>query len=134
MGYKVLATASPHNHAKLKSLGASSTLDYSDPGLVAAIKSITGDALSLALDCRSEGGSVDKCIDAMGSAGGRVNTILNQGKEVTGRREGVEVVTTLMYTLFGIVSSIFPLAPTQSDSTRVEGTSARLRPIRRTST
>ncbi|OAA70602.1 zinc-binding oxidoreductase ToxD [Cordyceps fumosorosea ARSEF 2679] len=52
-GLRVLATASPRHHAYLRSLGASALLDYHEPAetLVAEIKALVGDGLTLTWDC-----------------------------------------------------------------------------------
>ena len=47
LGYTVLATASPHNHDYVKSLGAKYVFDYKDPDVVSKIRKAAGENLSL---------------------------------------------------------------------------------------
>ncbi|KAI9334828.1 chaperonin 10-like protein [Zopfochytrium polystomum] len=51
-GYTVITTASPSNHAFLRSLGATHVLDYRSPTVLADIRALTGgdDALRAAID------------------------------------------------------------------------------------
>ncbi|TFY76299.1 hypothetical protein EWM64_g7715 [Hericium alpestre] len=53
-GLKVFATASPKNHALVKSLGADEVFDYHDPEVGAKIKAATGGKLTHAVDCIAE--------------------------------------------------------------------------------
>jgi NADPH:quinone reductase-like Zn-dependent oxidoreductase len=57
-GLKIVSTASPHNHALLKSLGADAVFDYKDPEVVQKIKEWTlpHGGVTIALDCVAEHG------------------------------------------------------------------------------
>ncbi|KAF2164096.1 hypothetical protein M409DRAFT_68030 [Zasmidium cellare ATCC 36951] len=75
-GYRVITTASEHNHSLLKALGAEEVFDYKDPSCGEKIHSYTNDSLTLALDCIAEGDSPSICCAAISSKGGSINYLL----------------------------------------------------------
>ncbi|KAF9510972.1 hypothetical protein BS47DRAFT_1383704 [Hydnum rufescens UP504] len=77
-GLKIVSTASPHNHALLKSLGADAVFDYKDPEVAQKIKDWAqpSGGLTIALDCISEHGSTKLVIDSFGGNSGKVVHIL----------------------------------------------------------
>ncbi|TFY70031.1 hypothetical protein EVG20_g2901 [Dentipellis fragilis] len=59
-GYKVIATASPKNHALIKSLGAEVAIDYHDVDVIEQIIAVSGrDGVDYVFDAISEGGSIE---------------------------------------------------------------------------
>ena len=94
MGMKIITTASPHNHDLLKSLGASICLSYKDPNWVNDVKTATNDHVRYAIDCVSRDGSVEKVIDTIGTANGKVALVLPWDGH--SRREGVKVEPTMV--------------------------------------
>ncbi|EJD44938.1 GroES-like protein [Auricularia subglabra TFB-10046 SS5] len=76
-GYRVLATASPANHAYVKSLGAAEVFDYHDSNVVEQIRKAAGPSLSRVYDAISENGSIEASAASITSTGGgTVNIIL----------------------------------------------------------
>ncbi|KZO93630.1 GroES-like protein [Calocera viscosa TUFC12733] len=75
-GYTVLSTASPRNHAYVKSLGASAVFDYNDPDVVSKIRAAAGPKLSLAYDSISENGSIEASVASITASTGKVAAIL----------------------------------------------------------
>lgn len=68
-GYRVLATASPHNFDYVRGLGAEQVLDYHDPDVVAGLtRSLHGHRLAGALAIGA--GSAGPCIDIAATADG----------------------------------------------------------------
>ncbi|KAK4497713.1 hypothetical protein PRZ48_010366 [Zasmidium cellare] len=96
-GARVLATASPHNHALLKALGAEEVFDYRDPSCASKIRDYTNDSLTLVLDCIAEGSSPAICSEAISSKGGAVGYLLKAEHD----RKDVENKRTLGYTVIG---------------------------------
>ncbi|KAF6816579.1 Protein TOXD 4 [Colletotrichum plurivorum] len=103
-GYRVVATASPHNFDYLKSLGAEAVFDYKSSTVAKDIRKHTGDNLKLAWDCTGYGALV--CAGAMSEAkGGKYATIVGgittkeQIQGVNGKVDGPHA--TLMYSIFG---------------------------------
>ncbi|KAF6793462.1 zinc-binding dehydrogenase [Colletotrichum sojae] len=103
-GYRVVATASPHNFDYLKSLGAEAVFDYKSSTVGADIRKHTDDNLKLAWDCTGYGALV--CAGAMSEAkGGKYATIVGgittkeQIQGVNGKVDGPHA--TLMYSIFG---------------------------------
>jgi len=77
-GLKIVTTASPHNHALVKSLGADAAFDYKDPEVVQKIKDWAQPhgGITIALDSISERGSTKLVIDSFGGNSGKVVHIL----------------------------------------------------------
>lgn len=96
-GYKVVTTCSPHSFDLVKRYGADAAFDYHDKDalfkVIESFPNIVG-----AFDGISAGQSTKFCCQAMGSGGGKVITLIPGGKS---NMKGIEVVSILMYTLFG---------------------------------
>lgn len=86
-GCKVVATASEHNWAMLKSLGVEATFDYKDPECSAQIRDYTNDKLKLALDCISEGESPKITEQAISSQGGTITYLLRSAHKIQTRTD-----------------------------------------------
>lgn len=121
-GYRVFTTASPANHARLVTLGASKCFDYKDENVVEAIKKAAGEeGIFAAFDTACEKGSTDLCVDAIGPKGGRVITTLPVSDETAARRKDVEAGFTLVYTLLGYAltfGNTFPFPAMPEDNAR----------------
>ncbi|KAH8590065.1 putative ToxD-like zinc binding oxidoreductase [Bisporella sp. PMI_857] len=78
-GYRVVTTASPHSFDLVKSYGADAVFNYRSP---TAVKDITSEFpnIALALDCISEGPSTHFCAEVLAKEGGKVVTLLDNGK------------------------------------------------------
>jgi NADPH:quinone reductase-like Zn-dependent oxidoreductase len=98
-GLHVVTTASPEAFTELENIGASLCFDYRDPDVVSKLKA-AGD-ITYALDTISEGGTLEKTIDALGPNGGKVVHLLPASDEVKNRRKDVEVLHTLLYLVLG---------------------------------
>ena len=109
MGYRVVAICSPHNHGLLREYGADATVDYHD-GVACGreVKSITGGGVHVGLDSISKGDSFKIAMSGFTTAGDRLNVILAvpNGIQPYAQERKIEVVETLTYTLFGLVSKI----------------------------
>ncbi|KAI1770230.1 hypothetical protein F4818DRAFT_455852 [Hypoxylon cercidicola] len=67
-GWRVVTTCSPHNFELVKALGAHEGFDHvSGKACAAAIRTATDNDLLYALDCVSEGSSLEICADALTS-------------------------------------------------------------------
>ena len=86
-GYKVVTTASPHNHDLVRSLGADVVLDYHDSNIVDQIKGATGNTLKVAFDTISEKDTQRICAAALGPDGGKLGVILGPQWEAIGRSD-----------------------------------------------
>jgi NADPH:quinone reductase-like Zn-dependent oxidoreductase len=75
LGYTVFATASPHNHEYVKSLGADHVFDHKDTNVAEQIRDATNGKLKLAFDAISENGTTLTCTKALSSEGGRVMVV-----------------------------------------------------------
>ncbi|TLS30645.1 hypothetical protein PpBr36_03502 [Pyricularia pennisetigena] len=105
-GLKVLATASPHNHEYLKSLGADEVYDHTSPTWVDEVRKSTGGRLRLCWDCISRDGTPEACARALDSdePGAKYRNLLPVEDEVI---KGVNPAVdgpgfTLGYTVFGV--------------------------------
>jgi NADPH:quinone reductase-like Zn-dependent oxidoreductase len=102
-GLKVITTASPHNHAYLKSLGAAHVVDYKSPTAVDEIRAITEGKLSLAWDCQSDAASAafcGRCLDQ--ENGGHYSSLLYGNDElVKSHNAKAKTNTGLYYSVFG---------------------------------
>jgi len=96
-GLQVITTASPKNHSLMKSLGADAVFDYRDPDVSEKIKAYTGNRLSRAIDCISEGDTPKQVAASLNSEGGFVTVVLPA--EVPG--DNVQSDFPLVYTLHG---------------------------------
>jgi len=86
-GYTVIATASPHNHAFVTSLGAAKVFDYKDPDVVAKIQAAVPGEWVGAYDAISENGSVELVAKVIRN--GKIATTLQPPK---GLPEGIVAV------------------------------------------
>ncbi|KAK4554052.1 hypothetical protein LTR86_008893 [Recurvomyces mirabilis] len=105
-GHRVLTTCSPANFSFVKSLGADEVFDYSLPSIGQQINRFTEDSLKLVFDTIGSEESATICAQAMCSKseieGKRYATII--GPPAAFEDQGsvnVEVVVTMMYTIFG---------------------------------
>lgn len=67
---RVLATASPANHALLLSLGATQVFDYRSPNWVAEVKEASDGGIDFAVDCISEDKTTGLISDCFKEGGG----------------------------------------------------------------
>ncbi|KAI0028239.1 chaperonin 10-like protein [Vararia minispora EC-137] len=102
-GLEVIVTASPGAHEELKTLGATTCVDYRAPDAVSQIKAAAGpEGVIYGFDTVSEHGSTEHMIDAMSEKrGGTIMVLLPVAEEVINRRRDVHVEMTLAYTLLG---------------------------------
>ncbi|EWZ28643.1 chaperonin 10-like protein [Fusarium oxysporum Fo47] len=96
-GYKVIATASPRSFDLVKSYGADAVFDYKSPTVVSDITK-EFPAITKAVDCFSEGKSTEIAAEVIKNKGGKVVTLLSNGKP---RHPGVVYELVMMYTAFG---------------------------------
>lgn len=96
-GYTVVTTASPRSFDLVKKYGADSVFDYKSPTVAAdIIRAHPG--LTKAVDCFSEGDSTSICAAVLKPSGGKVVTLLPNGKSST---PGVSYDLVMSYTAFG---------------------------------
>lgn len=108
-GLTVVTTASPHSFDLVKSYGADRVFDYRSATAVNDITAAFPD-ITYAVDCFSKGGSAAFCAKLLQSKGGKVVTLLDQGKSKT---PGVEYDTAMLYRVFGREFSYLPpIGPT----------------------
>lgn len=74
-GFQVITTASPHNAAYLKSLGADHVVDYHDKDASAQIRAIAGNNLVHVLDAISQPDSWQACFDAIADPAANIKQI-----------------------------------------------------------
>ncbi|WVQ98438.1 hypothetical protein IAU59_005562 [Kwoniella sp. CBS 9459] len=112
LGYKVLAFASPHSTELVKSYGADEVVDYHDAEkAVAEALKITGGGAELGFDTIAEGGTYQISVKALGQKGRQLNGInvpLEEDKKINTK---VEIVHTIVYTIFGKEFNFAPRAP-----------------------
>ncbi|KAJ8117951.1 hypothetical protein OPT61_g969 [Boeremia exigua] len=99
-GAEVFATASPHNFALVKQLGADHVFDYNDADCGKKIRNASNDKLKLAFDCIAEHGSEHICAAAISSSGGHYSGLL-AGPLKNFPRQDVKHGWTLGYTAIG---------------------------------
>lgn len=103
-GLYVVATGSKKNHELLKSLGADTVVDYTDPDWPEQVRKVTHDGLQHAFDCISEKGTPQAITKAMSpTKGGHVVTLLPVGHlRDSGEIENskVRLDSTIVYTVF----------------------------------
>ncbi|KAF7330297.1 Zinc-binding oxidoreductase [Mycena venus] len=104
-GLRVIATASPKNHALLESLGADVVFDYRDPEVTSKIRAWADNRLAHAVDCVSDATTTRQTAECMGPEGGKVSLVLNEPVNVP----GVQARFDLVYTLLGKAFE-FPMA------------------------
>ncbi|GAA6012647.1 hypothetical protein JCM11491_005467 [Sporobolomyces phaffii] len=99
-GYTVLATASEKNHELLKSLGVTSTYDYSDADVSKKIASDYPE-LSHGFDCISENGTTLQMAKSFKDGKGKIVTLLPVQDDGLKEYPGVDVEATLVYCVLG---------------------------------
>ena len=100
-GLTVIATASPHNHALVKELGADAVFDYNDPSCAEKIKEYTKDKLHYAFDTIANERTGAICVASMASGSStplKYSALLGVKKLP---RDDVENKHTLAYTMVG---------------------------------
>ncbi|KAL1845453.1 hypothetical protein Daus18300_014531 [Diaporthe australafricana] len=96
-GYTVVTTASRRSFDLVKKYGADAVFDYKSPTVAAdIIKEYPG--ITKAVDCFSEGNSTSICAKVLKPSGGKVVTLLPNGKSST---PGVSYDLVMAYTAFG---------------------------------
>ncbi|OCF44732.1 hypothetical protein I317_01421 [Kwoniella heveanensis CBS 569] len=112
LGYKVLAFASPHSAELVKSYGADHVVDYHDSDkAVAEAQEITGGGAKLGFDTIAESGTYQVSVRALGKKGKQLNAI-NQASEGDKKiNPNVEIVNTVVYTIFGKEMNFSPRTP-----------------------
>ena len=99
LGFTVISTASPSNHATVKSLGASHVFNYNDPDVTDQIRAVAPD-LEYVFDTIGSPDSSVIASNAVKESGGKLCTV-RPGLVHTERcRKGVEVSDVLVWTLF----------------------------------
>lgn len=98
LGYKVVTTASKHNHDLVKQYGADEVFDYKSPDAIEQIKKVTGGGVDKALDCISLKETNEFTGKCFGDKGGQLNVILAPEGKVP---DNVKYAFTLLYTWFG---------------------------------
>ncbi|KAH6887459.1 chaperonin 10-like protein [Thelonectria olida] len=96
-GYTVVTTASPRSFDVVKRYGADAVFDYrSDTVAADVVKEYPN--MSKAVDCFSEGKSTAICAEVLRQSGGKVITLLPNGKS---KVPGVTYELVMAYTVFG---------------------------------
>ncbi|RAK75337.1 zinc-binding alcohol dehydrogenase family protein [Aspergillus fijiensis CBS 313.89] len=107
-GYTVVVTASPRSFDLAKRYGADAVYDYRTSASIGEIKKAYPN-ITKALDCFSEGTSAAFCADVFREEGGKVITLLDQGKP---RKANVTYDFLMVYTAFGRKFQLLaPLGP-----------------------
>ncbi|KAJ3156042.1 hypothetical protein HDU89_005606 [Geranomyces variabilis] len=106
-GWKVVATSSPHNFDLLKSLGADNVVDYNAKDAGKQIREYTNDKLAHVFDCISTDDSIAIGVAALGSAGGKISTLLDVKLPASADASKITVQMTLAYTAIGEAFSKF---------------------------
>ena len=96
---RIITTSSSQNFDSLRKLGATEVFDYRDPEAGEKIHSYTAGSLRMAVDCISEGTTPYQISTALSAAGGTIAVI----NPYVSRKNGVETIFTLGYTLLGDV-------------------------------
>ena len=107
-GFKVVATASPHNFSLVKDYGATEVINYKDAGVVQKVKEVTGDTIKNALDAISERETQPITVDSIAPSGGKVVVLLRPATDVIARKD-VEVIRTIHY--FGMAEALLLTGP-----------------------
>ncbi|ORY79745.1 chaperonin 10-like protein [Leucosporidium creatinivorum] len=113
---RILATASPKNHALLKSLGADQVFDYRSSDWIERAKEAAGGAVDLAFDCISEGATALNCAKTMGGQLGRL-AVVEKGFDREGIPETVSILPGLCWTGLGQRVEYSHRAPLPEDPT-----------------
>ncbi|GAA5844584.1 hypothetical protein JCM3766R1_002668 [Sporobolomyces carnicolor] len=118
-GYTVIATASEKNWPLLKSLGVTSTYDYSDAQVSQKIATDHPE-LSHGFDCISEKGTTLAMAKSFKESKGKIVTLLPVNDDGLKEYSGVDVEATLVYTVLGRPFSMwrdFPAMPEDKKAT-----------------
>ncbi|GKU22756.1 unnamed protein product [Fusarium langsethiae] len=97
VGYRVVTTASPRSFDLVKKYGADAVFDYNSLTVAADIVK-EYPKITKAVDCFSEGKSTSICAAVLKPSGGKVITLLPNGKSST---RGVSYDLVMSYTAFG---------------------------------
>ncbi|KKY16485.1 putative zinc-binding oxidoreductase [Diplodia seriata] len=100
-GLEVIATCSPRNFDKVKSLGADAVFDYNSGTVGADIRKHTDNKLYHAFDCIAEGNSAEICAAALSSDSAAKKPVYSALLYIELPRKDVEAKYTLGYTIFG---------------------------------
>lgn len=116
VGFKVIATASPHSFDVVKAHGADHVVDYHDPkAALEEVKKVTNDGVVAGLECIGDAAGVQLAVDSFGPKGGPLTQIIPPPKEVKARPEVPLDHRILLYTAQGYVS---PMSDPQLNHTR----------------
>lgn len=72
--YRIFATASPQNHAKLRTLGVEAVFDYKSPSWPEDVRELSG-GISYAIDCISEDATTGLVSQTFAPGGGKIAVI-----------------------------------------------------------
>ncbi|KAK0200323.1 zinc-binding oxidoreductase [Desarmillaria ectypa] len=86
--YRIFATASPKNHAKLLSLGVESVFDYHSPTWIDDVRNVSG-GITHAFDCISEDDTTAHTSQTFREGGGTIAVIRKAAWNKDGIRAGV---------------------------------------------
>ncbi|ORX35746.1 chaperonin 10-like protein [Kockovaella imperatae] len=112
VGYKVIATASPHSFDIVKAHGANRVVDYHDPkSALDEIKKVTDDGIVAGLECIGDLDGVQLAVDSFGPKGGPLTQIIPPPKEVRPRPEVPLDHRILLYTAQGYEFEFIPGQP-----------------------
>ncbi|KAJ3303846.1 hypothetical protein HDV03_003415 [Kappamyces sp. JEL0829] len=96
---RVVATASPHSHDLLRSLGAEAVFDYRDADVVQKIRAWADNELVYGLDCISEDSTVPLASQSM--TGGQLVLLLSSSVANPANNPAVTLKPMLLYTTMG---------------------------------
>jgi len=101
-GYKVITTASKHNHELVKSLGADLVFDYNDPNVVKNMKEATNDSIHLTFDTISEDYTYPLILGTFAEGKpAKISVLHKPTPEFVGKSKGVEWHETFIFTAYG---------------------------------
>jgi hypothetical protein len=104
IGYKVVATCSPHSYDLVKAYGADAVVDYHDvPTAIEQVKQVTGGGVAGALEGIGGVPNGQLAVDSIRDGGGLVTCLIAIPPEIAQRRSDVKVERILVYTVFGYV-------------------------------
>ncbi|KAI1417949.1 alcohol dehydrogenase GroES-like domain-containing protein [Hypoxylon sp. FL1857] len=101
-GFRPIATCSPGNTKRLKSIGAIETFDYHSSRCGLEIRTYTENRLAFVLDCIATTETMRMCYDAIGSAGGKYVTLNPPSTIVKYTRRDISVKHFVGHTMFGV--------------------------------
>jgi len=101
-GYKVITTASKHNHELLKRIGADLVFDYNDPEVVKKITESTNNGIHLVYDTISEDYTYPLVLGAVAEGKpARISVLHVPTPEIAEKRKDVEWFPTFIFTAYG---------------------------------